>query len=151
MSSWTVNCFDVYDHNEHLTTKFSVRIELEPTWKGRMESTFWRSFPNVTRIAYKLNLSMQGKDKTNVSVKPRTHLHICFGRSNVSHLVWANMSCDKSLSQFVFCDQIPMSLVTRSEWVTKCDGKQNRHVFASVYGICSGIRLIIRDIATSSK
>ena len=51
------------------------------------------------------------------------------------------------VSQFVFCDQIPMSLVTRSEWVTKCNGMQNRHVFTSVYDICNGIQ----DIATSSS
>ena len=66
-------------------------------------------------------------------------LWLC-GSQRRAHFICAFMSCDKSLSQVAFCDKIPLSLVTRSEWVQKWDGMQKRHVVFSVYDICNSIR-----------
>ena len=110
-----------------------------------------RVFQGVSR-----NFDALYRDRVLPSLKPRirpsTHLHTCRATfvAATCRIVYAhtclvtNPCCN--LSQFVFCDQIQMSLVTRSEWVTKCDDIQNRHVFASVYDICNGIR----EIANSS-
>ena len=73
-----------------------------------------------------------------------------FGCSNVSHLVYGYISRDKSLSRLVYARVLqPKSHVAGCPigMGYRVRNIQNRHVFASVYGICNGIR----DITISSS